>query len=233
MSTPDALWEWIRPPLQEMNKDSGAPWPERRQAFLGRLGLSDASQHPVVDQLLQRLDDAPEDERDKILNGDELESLASQIVQEHGVQEHGVSGEPTGETQAGEQAAGYDEQAWQAYLAQNGAQWDGTEESWEQFAQWFAHYAGQQGLTAPATALLDYLSAQPAAQRIDTLAQYGVTITPPAGQPAAEEITQEQYSAALGNAMAQVPGAAALNEAELAAVAARVRELIQTQGAPS
>jgi len=244
MSTPDAVWEWIRPPFEEMNKDSGAPWQERRQAFLGQLGLSDASQNPVVEQLLRRLDDAPQDERDKILDSDGLESLAHQIVQEHG-----VFGDQAGETQAGGQAAGYDEQAWQAYLAGNGSQWDGAEESWDQFQQWFAYYAGQQGLAAPATALLDYLTALPAAQRIDTLAQYGVTITPPAGEPSAPEagtsqppaaaqpgaagITEEQLSAALDNAMAQVPGAAELNEADLAEAAARVRELIQTQGAPS
>jgi hypothetical protein len=75
-------------------------------------------------------------------------------------------------------ASRYDEQAWQVFLSENGTQWDGTEEGWDSFRQWFAYYAGEQGLSVPASALLDYLSAQPDAERIDTLGQYGVTITP-------------------------------------------------------
>ena len=47
--------------------------------------------------------------------------------------------------------------------------------------------AGERRVTEPATALIGYLSSQGAAERITTLAQYGVIITPPAvaaAQPA-------------------------------------------------
>ena len=159
MSTPDAVWEWIRPPLEELkqgyNADPGQPWEERRQTFLRELGLSDASQDPVVEQLLEQLDESPEEERNRILGSDELDSMAYQLAQEHGA----------GQEAAGDEAS-YDEQAWQAYLAENGPQWDGTEDSWEPFRQWFAYYANERGLTTPATAFLDYLTPQPAADRI-------------------------------------------------------------------
>jgi hypothetical protein len=172
MSTVESIWDWIRPPLEELKQDYSAepdkPWEERRQFFLERLGLHDADENPVVEQLLQRLDEATEEERDRILGSDELDSMAYESVQQHGASQE----------VAGDEA--YDEQAWQAYLAENGPQWDGTEESWEQFRQWFAYYADERGLSSPATVLLDYLTPQPAAERIATFAQYGVTITPTA-----------------------------------------------------
>lgn len=220
MSTPDAVWEWIRPPLEELKQgytdDPGKPWEELRQAFLSELGLQNASQNPVVEQLLEQLDEASEEERNTILGGDELDSLAYEIVQEH----------TAGDEAAGAGEAGYDEQAWQAYLAENGPQWDGTEESWDQFRQWFGYYADQQGLAAPATALLEYLTPQPAAERIAAFAQYGVTITPAkeaAGQaPAA---AAEGEPAEPGEAAGQVPEeAAALSPEQLGSIA---RELLE------
>jgi hypothetical protein len=176
MSTPDDVLGWIRPPLEELkHTDPGTPWQESRESFLRQLGLSDASQHPVVQELLERLDEAPEEERNSILSSDKLDSMAEELCRQHApAQDEAVQEE------AGDQT-GYDEQAWQAYLAQNGTQWDGTEESWEQFRQWFAYYASEQGLSAPATKFLDYLTPQPAAERIATFAQYGVPITPPPG----------------------------------------------------
>jgi hypothetical protein len=184
MSTPDDVWEWIRPPLEELKQgytaDPDMPWEERRQTFLRELELSDASQHPVVEQLLQRLDESPEEERNRILGSDELNSMAYQLAQEHGAGQEAAGGEAGYDEAAPyDEAAGYDEQAWQAYLAENGPQWDGTEDSWEQFRQWFGYYAGERGLSTPATAFLDYLTPQPAADRIATFAQYGVMITPP------------------------------------------------------
>jgi hypothetical protein len=183
MSTPDDVLGWIRPPLEELkrdyNADPGKPWEERREFFLRQLGLQDARQDPVVQELLERLDEAPEEERNSILGSDELDSMADEIVRQHApVQEE--AGDETAYAEARDETA-YDEQAWQAYLAQNGPQWDGTEESWEQFRQWFAYYASEQGLGVPATAFLDYLTPQPPAERIATFAQYGVTITPAPG----------------------------------------------------
>jgi len=178
MSMPDDVLGSMRQPLEEMrqgyNADPGKPWEERRESFLHQLGLRDASQDPVVRDLLERLDQTPEDERNKILGSDELESMAYAIALQHA-----VPGEGAGAQRGGAAAPAYDEQAWQAFLTQNGPQWDGTDASWEQFRQWFAYHAGQQGLGGPATALLGYLDTQPAAERITTFAQYGVTIAAP------------------------------------------------------
>jgi hypothetical protein len=172
MSTPDDVLEWILPPLEELRQElQVAPdqgWEERRAALLERLQLRDADEHPVVKELLERLDETPDDERDGLLMGDEVVFMVHELVRQH-------------VPAVGPDEAGYDEGAWQAYLAQNGPQWDGTEESWEQFREWFAYYAAEQGVEAPATALLEHLSGQTAADRIDTFAQYGVAIGAAAG----------------------------------------------------
>jgi len=62
MSTPEDVLGWLRPPLEQMRHDYEAdpatPWEERRESFLRQLGLSDTSQYPVVQELLERLDEA-------------------------------------------------------------------------------------------------------------------------------------------------------------------------------
>lgn len=65
----------------------------------------------------------------------------------------------------------YDEQSWQAFLTDNGPYWNGAEESWGDFTQWFLHHAEERALKDPATALIDYLDQQSALERIATLAQ--------------------------------------------------------------
>ena len=197
MSTPDDVLGWLTSPLERMRRDYEAdpatPWEERRESFLRELGVSDASQYPVVQELLERLDETRADERGKMLGSDELDRLAQELARQH------AAGQADGQQAAGQQT-GYDERAWQAFLAENGPRWDGTDASWDQFRQWFVYTAGQQGLGAPATALLDYLAARPAAERITTFAQYGVTI--PAPQAAAAQspepvMTEEQSMEAL------------------------------------
>ena len=172
MSTPDDVWEWISKPLEELKKgytdNPTQPWAERRQTFLQKLELSDASEDPVVEQLLERLDESSEADRNRILGSDELDSMAKQLVQEHGASQEAAEGE-----------AAYDEQVWQTYLEENGPEWDGTEDNWEEFQTWFAYDAGEHGLSTPAAELLALLTPQTAAERIATFAEYGVTITPP------------------------------------------------------
>jgi hypothetical protein len=80
---------------------------------------------------------------------------------------------------------GYDEQAWLAYVAQNGRQWDGTEATWDQFTEWFAYYANAGGFAVPADALLKYLASQSAAERTTTL--WPASDLPPEGPEGPEE----------------------------------------------
>jgi hypothetical protein len=205
MSTPDDLLRWIHPPLEEMKQaygaDPGKPWEERRESFLRQLGLSDAGEYPVVQELLDRLDEVSQEERNRILGSDELDSMAYELVQRHAA----------GQGEGGDGAA-YDEEAWQAYLAQNGPRWDGTEESWGQFREWFGYYADQQGLGVPATQYLDYFTAQPAAERITAFAQYGVTITPP--QPTGAEPSGEGTVSTAEDILKEHPEMADMSEEE-------------------
>lgn len=144
-----------------------------------------------------------EDRRNQVGSG-QFDSVAQAIAHQHANGQQAATGRDPGgvaghgqEAVAGEAAAGqgYDEHAWQDYLARSGTQWDGSQQSWEPFTQWFLYYAGESGVRAPAAALIDYLSPLPAAERITELGRYGVTITPaqsPAAQsPAAQEEQQE------------------------------------------
>lgn len=74
----------------------------------------------------------------------------------------------------GAEPAGYDEQAWVAFLAENGPRWNGDEASWEQFAAWFLHTAGEAGVGEPAGSLLEYLSGVP--DKVAEFGRYGVVI---------------------------------------------------------
>jgi hypothetical protein len=93
------------------------------------------------------------------------------IFRDYGVTIHPVAPQETAVQQEsvtpGEQA--YDEQAWLAYIAKNGQQWDGTEATWDQFTAWFAYHANVGGFAVPADALLRYLSSLPVAERTASL----------------------------------------------------------------
>jgi hypothetical protein len=71
----------------------------------------------------------------------------------------------------------YDEDAWYAFLPEIGAQWNGDDESWDQWVDWFVYHARDRGLTAPALAFVEYATAQP--DRIAVFAAYGIDLEPP------------------------------------------------------
>lgn len=163
MSTPDDAWARIYEPLQELKTSSVESWPDRRGQFLDKLGMSESSGDPVIDALLRQLDEMPDDRRDDVLHTDQLDTLAYDTIVEH-----------TPSAMATEQ--GYDEGQWAAFLTANGPVWNGTADTWQQFRDWFAYQAGEQGFGQPATALLDYLGQFPVTDRISAFARYGVTI---------------------------------------------------------
>jgi hypothetical protein len=189
MTSAADIWEWIRAPLDELKRDLSAEpdksWETRRTELLEHLGLSDPSQYPLIEPLFQHLDEMTEEDRTNEINSGQIDSVAYELAQQYTVSQD------AGQAQAAPAAAPtYDEQAWQAYLTENGPAWDGTAENWDQFTQWFRYYADERGLGDPATALIDYLTAQSAAERITTLAQYGVTINPAAAQAGQLETSQ-------------------------------------------
>jgi L-amino acid N-acyltransferase YncA len=127
-----------------------ADWAVHREELL-RVG--------PYEELVRRLDDLPDDRRADFVASDDFERLADELAP------------PTPGTPS------FDEGVWTGYLTTNAVQWDGTDESWEAFAEWFAYHADERGVGEPATALMARLAHE--SDRIGVLAGYGVVITPP------------------------------------------------------
>jgi hypothetical protein len=79
----------------------------------------------------------------------------------------------------------YDESGWQTFLMEQGARWDGTEPSWDQFKVWFLYQAEQQGMTVPATGFVTYAETQH--DKVAVFAQYQVPINPAAAETGDKE----------------------------------------------
>jgi hypothetical protein len=170
MPAADEVWVLVAGPLESLRTEAiehpDLPWPDRRENLYRELFSVVAE--PMVNQLMYWLDELPEADRADLLVSDDLASHAYQVVCE------AVPDEPA---EVGD--AGYDEQAWFAYLAENGPRWDGTDESWPGFREWFVHYATEAGLHTPAILFLDHLEPLAAADRVTMFAEYGVTIQAP------------------------------------------------------
>jgi len=200
MTALDELWMWIYEPLHELvaerTGNPGKSWADLRAYFLERAGLLQSSDNAFADDLLTQLDALSDSDREVLLgSSDKMDAFAYGIAEQH------ADAETDDEAEA-ETEAGYDESAWQKYLAENGANWDGDEASWKQFKDWFLYYAEDNGVTEPATALITYLDSQSAEDRIASLAQYGVTIVrsqPAAETPEVDDAGTESIRAALGD----------------------------------
>jgi hypothetical protein len=199
VTTAEATWAWLYQPLQDLKAQALAEpdksWDERRAEFIGQLGLADPAEHPVADELVRRLDELPDEERGALLTSEELDSFAYRVIEEQAPAEEG--GAPSDD---------YDEQAWTEYLASAAPQWDGTEESWEQFHTWFLHHAAERGIGTPAQLFLDYVAAMSNDDRITTFAAYGITIQPAAPeQPAAGNDAVDRLAALDAELLAEHP----------------------------
>jgi hypothetical protein len=203
VATVDEVWGWLHQPLQDLKQgysaDPNKSWEDRRRDFLEQLGLSQPSDHDVAEALLHRLDELSDDDRNALLAGDEIDTVAYQIVQDS-------APEPSAEPDT------YDEAAWHQFLATNLPSWSGTEAAWGQFSEWFTYHAGQAGLSSPAQAFVDHLAALSNDQRIATCAQYGVTIAAPAAEAAPVAATGEM-SALMAEILKERPEFAAIPEA--------------------
>jgi hypothetical protein len=175
MPTADEAWAWLAAPVEKLRAGVVArpdeSWQQRREDL--RTELAAATRDSVADELLTWLDELSDSDRSAILNSDDLAGHVYQWLTRQLPPEQQPAAPPT------PAPAAYDETAWYAHLAQNGRQWNGTEESWGAFREWFLYYAADAGFTTPATQLLDYLQPMAAADRVTTLGQYGVTIQAP------------------------------------------------------
>lgn len=210
MSTVDEAWAKIYLPLQNLKQNTvDTAWDAYREQFLGELDVGD----PIVAELVHRLDEMPDDDRAELMAGDQLDTFAYQVIQESAVPE----------TVAG----GYDEMVWADFLATNGVAWDGSEESWPTFREWFVYHANEAGVSMPATELLDYLETQQAGERVRTFAGYGVVIASRVGSRPDDD---HGLAAVLADGLAAVPGANELSQNDIDEVMARVREAMRAEG---
>lgn len=65
----------------------------------------------------------------------------------------------------------YDDNAWTAALHELGVRWDRTEESWQQFREWFLYECAARGLGGPAQEFVGYAESR---DKATTFAEYGV-----------------------------------------------------------
>lgn len=77
----------------------------------------------------------------------------------------------------------YDEGEWAAFLQEYGPSWDGQEENWSGFVDYFLFYAAERGVAAPARSFVEY--AADSGDRVGFFAGYGVAIAT-AAEPEAE-----------------------------------------------
>lgn len=208
MPTLDDIWTWVYQPFTDTTdyrkSNPGRDWSDVRGYLLDRLGLRDSTDRPFTDDLFRQLDEMPEDDRRVLLEDkDKFTAFGYEIAQRYAEEPR-----TTPRTQqATENSAAYDPSAWQAFLAENGSRWDGTEASWAQFETWFRYEADRRGFGYPATGLFGYLAGQPVADRIATLKQYGVPITAPARQRGRAEFTDADMAALLAEQpdLAKIP----------------------------
>jgi hypothetical protein len=79
--------------------------------------------------------------------------------------------------------ANEDPAVWNEYLATNGPMWDGTEDSWPAFRDWFVYYAGEQGVGGSALAFCDFADA---GDKRQVFAEYVVVVGQAEPAPDAE-----------------------------------------------
>ncbi|HEX3647195.1 MAG TPA: hypothetical protein VHV49_02150 [Pseudonocardiaceae bacterium] len=177
MPTVDQAWAWVALPVRNLRANvlerPNEPWDQRREGF--RTELASATRERIADELITWLDELSDSDRNAILDTDELPNHVYAWLTEQLPEAKPAATQP-----AAQQQAGYDETAWYAHLAENGSRWDGSEQNWTAFRDWFRYYATDAGFGAPATQLLDYLQPMTPGDRVTTLGQYGVTIQPPA-----------------------------------------------------
>jgi hypothetical protein len=174
------LWfNTIRDAYQELDEsEDGATFDGFRQEFAKRAGMEgygDAADEFVryADgngglDLVRRLSD---EGTGNLVNAYE-ELLAEAESDAESDAEDGLTGEADDADEAADEE--YDPDAWNAFLVEYAANWNGEDDTWDQFKEWFLHYAGEQGFRSPASDFMDYVGGE--SDKIAVFAQYGVTI---------------------------------------------------------
>jgi hypothetical protein len=167
MATQEELWAWMYDPVQELKSrlsgEPGIAWEQLKECLLERAGLGAPSEHPFTDDLCRRLDEMPDDDRSRLLAGDELDAFVFQLAGEHADVPAVDEPPPSG-----------DDSPWLAYLAEAAHLWDGTDESWAQYSEWLRYDAGERGLGSWVDA---FLAEAEHVDRHELFARYQVNIS--------------------------------------------------------
>jgi hypothetical protein len=239
---PDEVWAWMSEPIQRLKQLPDASWPEQREEFLSALGLPEPEAHPAVAVLVRQLDDLADDDRRQLIAGDQLDALAWDVVSRESAS--AGPGDEAAVAATGEAPpaadAGYDEAGWAGFLADSLPHWDGTDDSWPAFREWFVAAAEYAGVAAPAGGLVAYLDAQTVPERIATFGQYGQMIQPLAGaddgqapDPGAAPTLSASAESALVEVQAEHPEFAELSEERMRELAAEVMAELEAEGEPA
>lgn len=210
---PGANWESFRQQLMEQAPAQGFS-SDTAEAFAERVAASVSDPLSEVAQIAT-------------LGGDSAAALYEEAV---GAEQAAGGYEPAADTQV------YDEAVWNEYLAQNGPMWNGSEEAWPAFVEWFNYNAAEVGQSEAAAGFISYVEQSP--DKAAAFAQYGITIAAPADTSAAptaddsmpavpESVMEEIGRPALAEVLAEHPELAALSPEEMDAV---LREALAEAG---
>lgn len=105
----------------------------------------------------------------------------------------------TGDRAGGDADEPYDEDVWRGFLAEYGESWDGQEENWQSFTEYFLYYAEERKVLGPARSFIEF--ATEASDRAAFFAGYGIDVTTEGGDgaeadPAAWEAFLTEYGIA-------------------------------------
>lgn len=166
-----ADWDAYQAALTESAASEGLPATTVEQ-FVTYLGQQPTPMEIVADMSAQRPDELLEVYRGWLASASDASAAAAAT--------EAVQAGPDGQ-------APEDEATWNAYLAQNGPYWDGTEAAWPGFREWFLYHAHAAGVGNSAAAFLTYADGEP--DRVGVFAEYGIQIAQPSA--AAEEGTAD------------------------------------------
>ncbi|HEY0452657.1 hypothetical protein [Actinophytocola sp.] len=204
----EEVWAWLHPQLHDLRSGEhpDSTWDEVRERF-----RQQTDDHPAAALLIERLDLLPDEERERVLGGDELDALAYEAAH--------TTAEPTEPTEAPAEESpaeeSYDEAAWHEFAQTNLARWNGDAGSWTEFRAWFAYYAAEASVGVPAETFLQYVDGLAVDDRIATFLQYGVVITPPdevEEPPASTPALDAQTEAAVDEVLDEHPEFAEISE---------------------
>ncbi len=206
-SLPRDYWEWMLRALLE--ETSGDEWEQRWSQFIDAQGVGEYQDDPGMIAFREYLEQASDEDRESLLAIRDPAELLDRLISDRIIEPAPDEVEQGAEDEAPEAAAeeagfdqNYDESVWVEYAQTNLVHWDGTEESWDQFWDWFVYYAAEANVGHPARQLREYASVQTIPERLATFAQYGAQIEPPVAEEAeADEAEADEAEADEAEAM--------------------------------